>query len=150
MKKFLVPVDFSPVTGDVIESAAEFARAFGGRVMLLHVVQPPLMASARHALSAAVIEEAVAIAEEAAEKRLAALVKRLSKIELPCDSRVLTGRPADVILKEARRTRADYIIMGSHGAGKLRRLLLGSTASEVMRSATCGVILLPPENKAYL
>ena len=149
MKTFLVPIDFSPVTEDVTESALSFARAFHGRVSLLHVVQPPIIASARSALPPEAIEEAVAAAEEAAEKKLAAQSRTFAKAGIQCDSRVRSGHPVSLILKEARRAKADFIIMGSHGHGKIYDLLVGSTASGVIKNATCGVILLPPEDKAY-
>ncbi|MBL9216467.1 MAG: universal stress protein [Opitutaceae bacterium] len=149
MKTFLLPVDFSPVTADVIESALSFARAFAGRVALLHVVQPPYIASARSALPPEAIAEAVAVAEEEAERKLAAHARTFARAGIECSVRMLSGRPVPLILKEAKRARADFIIMGSHGHGRIYDLLVGSTASGVIKQATCGVILLPPEDKAY-
>ncbi len=57
---------------------------------------------------------------------------------------VARGQAALVIPEEAQRTGADLILMGSRGAGAARRLLLGSTASVVLRSAAVPVLVVPP------
>jgi nucleotide-binding universal stress UspA family protein len=53
--------------------------------------------------------------------------------------RIEEGRPAQAIVDEARRWGAQVIILGSHGRGRLRRLLLGSVSSAVARRAPCAV-----------
>lgn len=52
--------------------------------------------------------------------------------------------PADSIADHARAERVDLLVMGTHGQGGLRRLLVGSVASGVARSAHCPVLLVPP------
>ncbi|MDQ5978731.1 MAG: hypothetical protein QG602_1705, partial [Verrucomicrobiota bacterium] len=58
MKILLVPVDFSAVTEMVIEAALAQAKAFRGRVHLLHVIQPPVVGSGEYALPVEIVEEA--------------------------------------------------------------------------------------------
>jgi nucleotide-binding universal stress UspA family protein len=53
-----------------------------------------------------------------------------------------SGRVADVILNEARKWRADVIVMGTHGRRGISRTLLGSDAEAVVRSATAPVLLV--------
>jgi nucleotide-binding universal stress UspA family protein len=58
------------------------------------------------------------------------------------------GRPvSDVILDEARKWRADLIVMGTHGRRGVNRLLLGSDAERVLRSAPVPVLLVRPEER---
>jgi nucleotide-binding universal stress UspA family protein len=52
---------------------------------------------------------------------------------------VLEGDPKDVIVQEAREIGADLIVVGSHGHGRLRRLVLGSVAGAVVVNAPCSV-----------
>ena len=146
MKTFLVPVDFSAVSEDIIDTAVTFARAFGGRICLLNVVQPPIVTS-EYALPIAVLEEALVAAEKAAARKLADYAAVCRKAGLDCTSLVRQGPPVRVINEEADRLKADFIIMGSHGHGKLYDLLVGSTASGVLKRAKCGVIILPPGDK---
>lgn len=51
------------------------------------------------------------------------------------------GRPADAIVDEATRFRADLVIMGSRGRGPIRSALLGSVSAEVVDRALCPVLI---------
>jgi nucleotide-binding universal stress UspA family protein len=143
MKSFLVPVDFSPVTEEVINHAVSFARAFEGKVTLLHVVQPPVVTS-EFALPVDVLQEALTAGEKAGTAKLDREAEMLRSAGIPCDVRVLHGPPVIMIREEAERVRADYVIMGSHGHGKLYDFFVGSTASGVIKKAKFGVIIVPP------
>jgi nucleotide-binding universal stress UspA family protein len=54
-------------------------------------------------------------------------------------TKVLEGNPKDVIVQEARDIGADLIVVGSHGHGRFRRLVLGSVAGAVVANAPCSV-----------
>lgn len=56
----------------------------------------------------------------------------------------LTGRAAYTIVKEANKWKADVIVMGTHGRRGLNRLVLGSDAELVVRTASVPVLLVPP------
>lgn len=147
MKTFLVPVDFSPVTDEVIDAAVGFARAFGGKVILVHVVQPPVVATAEYALPVEIIQEAMDANEKAAKTKLAAFSEMFRTASIACEVKVLIGPPVTLIREEAEKGKADYVIMGSHGHGKLYDFLVGSTASGVLKKARCGMIIVPPKDK---
>jgi nucleotide-binding universal stress UspA family protein len=131
MKTFLLPIDFSPVTDDAIDAAIELASALKGRVVLLHVALPGTGTN------------------DDARTRLAAVAALFAQAGIECRTAIRQGDAAPAILDEARSVRPDFIIMGSHGHGKVYELLVGSTAAGVIKEAACGVILLPPENRAY-
>jgi nucleotide-binding universal stress UspA family protein len=59
------------------------------------------------------------------------------------DVRVSEGRPVDVILAEARRCRADLIILGSHSRASENATPLGSVASKVLQLAPIPVYMVP-------
>lgn len=142
MKTFLVPVDFSAVTDEVIDTAVSFARAFQGRVSLIHVVQPPVVTS-EFALPVEVLQEAMTAGEKAAAKKLDVFVQLFRNAGITCEARVVHGPPAAMIREEAERVKADFVVMGSHGHGKLYDFFVGSTASGVIKKAKCGVIIVP-------
>jgi nucleotide-binding universal stress UspA family protein len=54
-------------------------------------------------------------------------------------TRILEGVPKDAIVNEAREWDADLIVLGSHGYGRVKRLVLGSVAAGVVASAPCSV-----------
>lgn len=146
MKTILTPVDFSAVTGDIIDNTVTMARAFAGRVVLLHVVQPPVITS-EYALPVEALQEALLVGEKAASNRLAGLAEVFKKAAIDCETVVRQGAPVPIILEEAAKAKADYIIMGSHGHGKLYDFLVGSTASGIIKRARCAVVILPPADK---
>jgi nucleotide-binding universal stress UspA family protein len=52
------------------------------------------------------------------------------------------GRPAEQIVAVARRHGVDLVVMGSHGGGAVKRLLLGSTSEQVLASAPCSALIV--------
>jgi nucleotide-binding universal stress UspA family protein len=147
MKTLLVPVDFSAVTKKVVDGTLGLARAIGGKVSLLHVVQPPVDTMPEYALPVDVIQDALSATENAARKKLAALSGRFGRAGIACEAALQVGTPVSLILERARKIKADYIVMGSHGHGKLYDLLVGSTASGVLKKTRCGVVILPSGEK---
>lgn len=60
----------------------------------------------------------------------------------------LTGDPADEILKFAAGQDADLIVTATHGYGFFRRLVLGSVATQLLRTAACSVLCVPASAQA--
>ena len=60
---------------------------------------------------------------------------------LPGLSEHIDPETADAILEEAREWDADIIIVGSHGYGRLKRMVLGSVAGAVVANAHCSVLV---------
>ncbi len=147
MKTFLVPVDFSAVTERVIEAALAQAKAFRGRVALLNIVQPPVVAGGEYALPVEVVEEAVATNQRTALQKLDGRLETFRAAGIECSAATVVGAPDHAILAAADQAGADCIIMGSHGHGRLYDFLVGSTASGVIKRAKCAVLVIPPADK---
>jgi nucleotide-binding universal stress UspA family protein len=58
------------------------------------------------------------------------------------DAIVAEGRPAEEILKHTRAKSIDLVVIGSHSAGRLQQMLLGSTSEQVLREAPCSVLVV--------
>jgi len=56
---------------------------------------------------------------------------------------VWDGEPAETIIAAAESEGADVIILGSHGRGRIGRLILGSTSARVSQEARCRVMVVP-------
>ena len=107
--------------------------------MILHVVQPPAVL--------ADYDPALPVIQTMSR----AAVRQLAKWKAHAESSGLTASticrrgssPAKVIVAEAELHSADYIVIGSHGHGAFYDLLVGSTASGVLRRASCPVVIVP-------
>ena len=147
MKTIVAPVDFSGATEAVLTEAMSLARAVEGRVVLLTVIQPPAITNEYSALMDN-LAEIVAAGEKNAAKRLAELEARLQAEKIPVETIQINGPPIRVIVEQAKKLAADYIVMGSHGHTALYDLLVGSTTHGVLMRATCPVVITPAPKDA--
>jgi len=75
-----------------------------------------------------------------ADRLMGNLSKRLARQGVRAHTVMLRGTPALRIIEEAKKRRADLIIMGTHGRTGLEHLLLGSVAERVVRLSPCPVL----------
>ena len=146
MKAILTPIDFSGVSDAVLETAAELARAIQAKVVILHVIQPPVITS-EYGPVIENISEVIAASEKGAARSLAKIEDRLGADGLQVEVTQLTGAPALLIAEEAAKIGAAYIVMGSHGHTAFYDLIVGSTTHLVLKKATCPVVIVPPPKK---
>ena len=98
------------------------------------VIDPALVIAAIHVDQIADQRSAAPALMDAARAQIAAAAPRIS-----VSTRILEGTPQDVIVQEARDWNADLIVLGSHGHGRLKRMVLGSVAGAVAAHAPCSV-----------
>lgn len=147
MKTILAPLDFSKVSDAVVAESIALARALSGRVVLLAVVQPPVV-NYEYAAVMDNLAEITAAGERNAERRLAELEAKFKAEGVPVESVQLVGGPIPLIIEQAKKVSADYIVMGSHGHTAFYDLLVGSTTHGVLTRASCPVIIIPaPQGK---
>jgi nucleotide-binding universal stress UspA family protein len=140
-RRILAPTDFSPLSERGVAEAASLARAVGAELVLLHVVEPAVMAGDLYGASAmaTVIEELQASARLALARAVAKMKKRRQR----CRGVLANGGAATTIVDTAARLRADLIVLATHGRSGFSHLLLGSVAERVVRGAACAVLTVP-------
>jgi nucleotide-binding universal stress UspA family protein len=141
---YVVPVDFSKTSDAALDHAIKLRKENDGKLLLIHALSNSamMMAGPYEATPQMIVEYEKAQYEEA-QSEMEKLVRR-KKLE-PRSFRsmiVKRGDPARVIANEAKRSRANMIIMGSHGRTGLKRLVLGSVAERTLRYATCPVLIV--------
>ncbi len=142
MKTILVPVDFSAVTRGVVKAARELARSTGAKLLLLHVVQPPV-ASSPDNIFEPTMADAFAIAEKYGSQRLKRLENDVARDFKRVSSQLETGHPGTVIAACAAKLDPAYLVIGSHGHGAMYDLFVGSTTQAVIKRAGCPVLVIP-------
>ena len=130
--KIIVSLSLDHGIGQAAIEAARRLLNEGGKIVAVHVYEPP-----GSSVSTFLTEEAIASAFAAAKSRLAERVAVTPDIE----GVMLKGHSGRAITDYAEKTEADCIIVGSHKPG-LRDYLLGSTAARVVRHAPCSVHVL--------
>ncbi len=138
-KRILVPTDFGATSARALEYASVLAKEFGASLHLLHVVVFPLGTTASPEAYWVEFSGLRQQMREDAERQIVALAATLPGIQVATE--VLDGQsPASLIIKAAADYGAQLIVMGTHGRGGFNRLLLGSVAERVVRTAPCPVL----------
>jgi nucleotide-binding universal stress UspA family protein len=138
----VVPFDFSEDSARALAVAAELAATYGSRIDLVHVIVPSIDLQAEVTLWAPTFDFDRADMVRRAERRLQTEIDQLSGPEVPITPRILDGHVAASLTRHADGSKADLIVIGSHGLSGLEHALLGSVAEKVIRSASCPVLTL--------
>src|SRR5690606_39132074 len=122
VRRILVPTDFSQNASKALAYAAELASASGATIYLLHVIEPSLnMATMQtDSLSRKVIDQS------SENLKLAVQAARKVYPKTTIIPHLEGGKVVDAILGYASKKRAGLIIMGTKGAGGLKKFFLGT------------------------
>jgi nucleotide-binding universal stress UspA family protein len=140
LKDILFATDFSPCSEAVLPVLRSLALSSGSTVHVVHVVSPLLMTSMPQEM-APEFDAKYRDADEAAQ----ALLATEAFSEVTCTSLVARGDAAEVIKQLAEHKHAGLIVLGTHGRRGLKKLVLGSTAEAIIRTAPCPVLTVGPE-----
>jgi len=142
--RILVPVDGSPTSDKGLTEAIALARLTGGRIKLLHVFEPPFLAiGSESALMRG--EDIYNVARDAGEHVLARASTQVNASGVEAAQVLLESegrRLCDLVTETALAWGASLIVLGSHGRRGLQRMLLGSDAEQILRTAPVPVLLV--------
>lgn len=128
--KILLAMDTSSASQAVLEQMAARPWPADSSFEVVSVVEPTHLWT-----TSEVAQETARSAEEVVRTAVA----RLESKGLHATGAALPGDPKSVILDRAHSINADFIVVGSHGASTLKQLILGSTATAILRHAACSV-----------
>ena len=138
------PTDFSEEAETAEREAAGLARRLGGELVLVHVsVETPLYGEGAFGMND--VKRIYEAQARWAETELADRATALTEQGVPTRWRHRVGVVHEGICDAAREEAADYIVMGTHGRSGIERLLLGSVADRVVRTAPCPVVTVRPQ-----
>ena len=143
IRKILVPTDFSLGAAAALASAVDLARAVGAELLLLHVHDEfPFVAPDGEGH---VPRELLAQIEQTVDKELAERVGQLKHQGIAVRGLRLLGTAHVQIVRTAEREHCELVVMGTAGRSALGRVLLGSVAERVVRTATVPVMIVPAQ-----
>jgi nucleotide-binding universal stress UspA family protein len=134
VKKILVPTDGSDMAKLAVEAGIDIAKQNEAEIVALFVVDIP------HQLLAHRLEQN--IKSVLGEPAVNAVISATEKEGLKAKGLIEQGHAADIIVRIAEQENIDLIVMGTRGASKMKKLLLGlgSSASAVIAHAHCSVL----------
>ncbi len=136
MKDILVAYEESPVSGRVLERAAELAQAFGAAVTVTSVA--PVAVGVRTGTQYNPADPPIRHEEELHDARA-----RLTELGVPGVETVTgIGDPPETIVELAAQKGSDLIVIGAHEGGLLSRIFPGSTTDDVVHKATVDVLIV--------
>lgn len=143
-ERILVPIDGSETSSAGLQEAIRLAKLTGSQLRLLHAVdEMPFVMSAEG--YSAISADVLALLHEAGEQILQNGRTLVRESGLAVDTVLfdsLSGRLCDLVAEEARKWHADLIVLGTHGRRGVGRLLMGSDAEQIVRSAPVSVLLV--------
>jgi nucleotide-binding universal stress UspA family protein len=147
-RRILVPIDGSPPSRRGLEEAIMLAKDQRARIRLLHVVDESIVTRTFDGttyMPAGYIDEFMRSLTSGGKKLLARAEAKVRTGRVKVDTALLETigrRVADVIVAEAKKWRADVIVLGTHGRAGLARVVLGSDAELVVRESPVPVLLV--------
>lgn len=141
VKRILLGFDGSPSSYKAFNEAVDLAVQLKAMITVITVVQIPEFSP--------LFDEV----DEAFEQVKNKLNPEFKKIEKTAKERglvascvLLTGNPAETIIRYANERNFDLIIVGTRGLGRLKQLLIGSVAQKVVTCANIPVMTIPDKN----
>ncbi len=148
-QRILVPVDGSHTSTLGLQEAIRIAIDQRAKLRIIHVVDELVVAQNFDGYfnTGELLDNLREDGKKALENALALARKRDLKPESALFES-LGGRISEVIIREAKKWRADLIVMGTHGRRGITRMVLGSDAEAILRSTPVPVLLVrSPEAK---
>lgn len=139
-KRILVPVDGSETATKALTTALRIAQGSGGRVRLVHSLD-----ELAYLWGYEYAGNVITLAREQADKVLDTCAGLAETAGVTAERQLVEDpgvRLGDVVASEARQWEADLIVVGTHGRRGIGRVLLGSGAEQIVRSAPVPVLVI--------
>jgi nucleotide-binding universal stress UspA family protein len=142
-RTIVVGSDGSETAGEAVAKAIELARVCGARLLVVSAFKPSdvalVMGSAADAALAAVPTDTEV--RDALGRLVDEQIARCDATGVECETHVVAGSPAQVLLEIATQEHADLIVVGNRGMSGVRHLL-GSVPNTVTHHAPCSVLVI--------
>lgn len=143
-KKVLVPLDGSELSESALTHVTDIISDCHAADVVLMRIKEPLDPNVIGTLDAKVAVELDEAYRDEAARYLDKVVETLKEKGIAAKTEVLSGNPAEEIIKYSQKNDIDLIIMSTRGRSGISRLVFGSVAEKVIRNSTVPVLIKPP------
>jgi len=137
LKSIVFATDFSPAAANALPYAADLAARFGARLHIVNATEAP-----NYALPPQTWRGADEIRDRETQRLRDSL--RISFPHVENEVEIWEGTVGRVVAASVDRDHADLVVLGTRGRTGVGKLLLGSSAEEVLRNAPCPVLTIGP------
>jgi nucleotide-binding universal stress UspA family protein len=141
LKKILVPVDFSDCSDKALEYAIPLAKQFDAELTLLHVLQPCTPVPEMYPMPVGSLAQSKSDLEA---------LREMVGDSVACKTLVRSGNPHAQIVSAAKELDIDLIVLSTHGHTGVTRAILGSTTEQVVRRASCPVLVVRRKEHEFI
>lgn len=141
-QKILVPVDGSATSNTALQEAIKLAQQHHAQLELVYVFEDILYWVDDSYINYAELRETIRASGQRILDEALALVQQAG---LTAETKLFEAkneRTANIIIAEAERWQAELIVIGTHGRSGFSRLVLGSVAEGIARTAPIPVLLI--------
>jgi nucleotide-binding universal stress UspA family protein len=142
-RRILVPVDGSATSLRGLSEAIDLAKRERARICLVHVLDEFFVLAAPE--TAVYSDRVIETLQRGGRRVLDKAAARVRAAGLQVSSvmpETVGGRAGDEIVRQAKKLKADLIVLGTHGRRGIKRLALGSDAEQVVRNAPVPVLVV--------
>jgi nucleotide-binding universal stress UspA family protein len=138
-QRILYATDFSSASRKAFDTAVGLATSLKARLTIVSVLAPVMTVPDQY-IDAVTLDQLDRQARDWSMQQMNRLAAQARKAGVNTVVLLRDGDPADQIVRAGRASRADLIVVGTHGRRGLRKFFLGSVAERVVSTAACPVI----------
>lgn len=140
LRNILIPTDFSESSKTALPFARAIAQVYGATILLAYAIPP----EPHQVVGFDRVPPYDEVVWQDAREKLTRFGEDEALADLDCKSLLDQGELNNVIAGMIRDNQVDLVVLGTHGRHGVSKLLLGSGAEQVYRSATCPVLTVGP------
>ncbi len=140
IENILFPTDFSEHSKHAFTYALSFAREYGARIVMVHVVEDVQYLANAYMFDVPMMPSFADMEQNRLKEMEEFIEHEVADPSVEIEKSIRHGRPFLEIIQAARDENADLIVIATHGRGGLEHVLFGSTAEKVVRKAPCPVL----------
>jgi nucleotide-binding universal stress UspA family protein len=140
VRRILFATDFSKASRKAFTTAVAMTKANRASLTIVHVITPFTPIVPEQYVDGHTWELIDKEARRWSLQRLRTLTNRAKKAGVRTAGLILEGDPAEQTARAVRSTRADLLVVGTHGRTGLTRFFVGSVASRLVATTSCPVV----------
>jgi len=140
IEKILFPTDFSEHSKHAFSYAVSFAKEYGARLYMLHIVEDVQYLANAYMFDVPIMPSFADMEQSRLKEMQEFIDRETADSSISIEKMIKHGRPFIEIIQTARDENIDLIVIATHGRSGLEHVFFGSTAEKVVRKAPCPVL----------